>query len=620
MKKNSKTPLSFIQMTELKNKIQKEAIEAVMAEYALAKAEGRAPKATINLATGAGKTVTAYKLIFQNGEFKTILFMVPKQSLIDQSIEEFVNQGVEFDYCTVYTHGNVESVEELHAFLAQPTDRKKIVFAVYNSVGITEDKTSIFNDSDFVFDLAIYDECHRVAGKEISQFTSCVTDEVVKAHHKLFMTATVKFYLESEDASENLNEFSMKNTDIFGKIVKSVTVFEAIEMGILCNFETYLLEVSDEQIRKALRKKVMFYNAEAKGRHVATFYGVLNAYNQGARKIVVMYREIADANDFTRLFQYLQKSQGMFEGAVIGSVASSATRFDLGAPYQYPKGDKTIVIGNNKRKAQQWWLKEGPFCNAESAIAVSTPWIKEGEDVPCIDCIVFGDRFASPIDIIQIIGRALRWYPGKNIARIILPIMEGEANKVANVIQATVGSLQEKVDDFQITHVEHTTEHTPDPANGQNEEQETSDDHEANPRQARWIFTEDQDGMTTLVTNNEMSISVIHSTTSSELTRLEHEQMMQNIGLKVSHRFRQYLRDQRAEKFIDEQIGLINEKQQGLVTKNFNNRKIQTNQAYYEMYAKRYSLTIEKACEELSKHIVKIENLRNNFLGGMFQF
>jgi predicted helicase len=618
MNKKTKTALEYNQMIALKNKIQKEAIAAAISEFELAKQEGRAPKATINLATGAGKTRTAWKLIFENDQFQTILFMVPKQSLVDQSIDEFEEQGVEFDYCTVYTNGNVKDVNSLHAFLAQPTNNKKVVFAVYNSVGITEDKTSIFNESDFVFDLAIYDECHRVAGKEMGQFTSCVTDEIVKAHHKLFMTATVKFYLESED-DEDLNEFSMKNENIFGKIVYSITVFEAIEMGILCNFETYLLEVSDDHIRKALTKKVMFYDCEAKGQHVATFYGVLNAYNQGARKIVVMYREIADANDFTRLFQYLQSAEGMFEGAVIGSVASNVTRHELGAPYQYTnQSGKFTVIGNNKRKAQQWWLKQGPFCESESAIAVSTPWIKEGEDVPCIDCIVFGDRFASPIDIIQIIGRALRWYPGKNIARIILPIMEGESNRVAMAIQATIGSLQEKVDDFQITHIEHVNENTPDPANGQNEEETETND--STPREARWIFTEDQDGMTTLVTNGQMSISVIHSSTSSDLTRLEHEQMMQNIGLKVSNRFREYLRSQRAEKFINEQISLINENIEGFATKNTEKRKIKSNQTYFEMYAEKYGLSIDETAQELAKYMPKIENLRNNFLQSMFQF
>jgi predicted helicase len=608
---NSKKQLTKKQMIEVKNSIQSETITKVLAEYVACKKAGRPVKTTINLATGVGKTRTAWKLIFENDKFQTILFMVPKQSLVDQTIAEFMEQGIDFDYCTVYTQGDVKTVEELHQFLNRSTNGKKIVFAVYNSVGVTDERSTIFNDSPFIFDLAIYDECHRVAGKEMSQFTSCVADAVVKAHHKLFMTATVKFYLEGPD--ENLNEYSMQNEELFGKIAMSLTVFKAIELGILCPFETFLLEVNDSEIRKALRKNVEFYDSITKGRHVATFYGVLNAYNQGARKIIVMYRQISDANDFARLFQYLQRTSGLFQGATIGSVASSASRYELGAPYQYlNEAGQLVIIGNSKRKAQQWWLKYGPFCQSASAVATATPWIKEGEDVPCIDCIVFGDIFKSGIDIIQIIGRALRWYEDKNIARIILPIMQGEATSVATAIRATVGSLQENVSDFQITHVEHVNELTPDPANGQNPDEIT----EVTETTPRWIFSEDQDGITTLVTDNQLTFSVIHNANTPAATRLEHEHMMQVIGLRATNRFHEYSREQRAEKFIDEIIALLNDDNFRATSV----RKINSNDSYYERYANQYSISFDDAKKELSKQIYRIEALRNDFLNNLIQF
>lgn len=623
MKKNTMTVLNLKQMIAAKNKIQSTACKKTIAEFKKCVSLGIPAKATINLATGAGKTRTAYKLIFEYSDgISTVLFMVPKQSLIDQTIEEFKALGIDFEYATVYTNGNTKTVEELNSFLEMPTDKIKIVFAVYNSVGVSvnedgEFQDSIFNQSDYEFDLAVYDECHRVAGEKPGLFTSCVTDEIVKAKNKLFMTATVKVYTEG-DEDEDVNEFSMANTDIFGEIVYSLTVFEAIKLGILCNFQTFLLDIPDAALRRMLNKKVEYLGDIVKGRHLATAYGVINAYNQGSRKIVVMYRKKVDARDFTRLFKYMQDQMGLLEGAEIGSVASDVNPWELNAPNSYIVDGRVVEIKSNARKAQQWYLKHGPFVESPAAVVTSTPWLKEGEDVPCIDCIVFGDKMQSGIDIIQTIGRALRWFPGKEMATIILPIAEGEANKAARSIQTIIGNLNSEVEEFQIVTIENQTEsENPVRICGSCGETPCSCEKEDDTNSGnRWVFDSDQSGSTTLNVSSpgeegpNPSITFVHNNETSNEEQITHQRMMETVGLKVSNQYDKWKQQEAAKKHIDKIINLINGGITMLAHNDGPRVLLANNEPYINEFATQENITFEEANILLEKEITRLDKFR----------
>lgn len=624
MNKNTMTALTFSQMIEVKNRIQKEACEAVVKEFKLCKKEGRRMKAILNLATGAGKTRTAHTLVFKHmHSVNTILFMVPKISLVDQTIAEWKALDFDFEYATAYSEGDLKTIEDIQYFMSKESSVKKVVFAVYNSVGINNERgESNLTRSGVSFDLAIYDECHRAAGIEYGLFTSCADDLIVKADRKLFMTATVKEYQDTEEdefglGGENNNQFSMANSDIFGNVAYSLTIFEAIRLGILCNFQTYLLEVSDERIKKMLNKDMEFLGDIVKGRHLATAYAVINAYAKGARKIVVMYQQRADAHDFNRLFRFMQNELNVLQGATIGCVASDTTPTQLGAPRSYAdaNGETVVIKSNDNRKAQQWWLKYGPFCSSETAIATSSPWLKEGEDVPCIDCIVFGDRFNSGIDIVQIIGRALRYTETKQMAHIVLPIMEGEANEVARNIRTTIGNMQSEINEVQIIRAA-----APQPTSTEEREMEQVEqrERETEERTERWVFNNDSTNTTTLEVNQgEMTVEVIHDSTFTASAREQHDKMLQVVGLKLSNTYKRFLKDERAKNYVETIINTI----EGYGTESqyrTDKRTYNTNEFYYNDYASKYNVTIEEAKTQLEEFITKIENNRKKSLLGFF--
>jgi len=631
MKKNTITVLTLSEMIKVKNRIQREACIAIVKEWAKNKGLDLSMKAILNLATGVGKTRTSHKLIFEYlPEVQSILFMVPKISLVDQTITEWRARGIEFEYATFYCDGDISTVEDIQWFMNKPTNKKKVIFAVYNSVGETEARgKSNLTLSGVEFDLAIYDECHRAAGKEYGMFTSCAQDHIVSAKRKLFMTATVKEYFDDVDEEtnqliEDRNEFSMANTDIFGEVAYSLNIFEAIRLGILCDFQTYLLEIADDDIKKMLNTNLTFLGEDVKGRHLATAYSVVKIYNQGARKIVVAYREKQDAHDFNTLFNFMQRELGLLKGATLGCVASDATPSQLGAPTSYINENGDLVRINTNRKAQQWWLKYGPFCTSENAVATTSPWLKEGEDVPCIDCIVFGDRFTSGIDIIQMIGRALRWYEGKTMARIVLPITEGEANKAARQIRETVGSLTDNVNEVQIVVTKGSPSTlAPEPGPGPQPLPEPGEggDTDPEPTSGRWVFEDDTVDTTTLEINQgEMTVEVIHSNEFTPESRVTHDQMYEVVSLQMTGKYKRYLIEERARKFIDQALNQIQENVNNN-TYNTKKRRMRLNDEYYfQQYADTLGCSIEQGKKELVEtgQFKRIEEYRNSLIKNIF--
>ena len=68
------------------------------------------------------------------------------------------------------------------------------------------------------------------------------------------------------------------------------------------------------------------------------------------------------------------------------------------------------------------------FVNVDKALLTNARCLTEGVDVPKIDCVLFADPRQSKIDIVQAMGRALRYYKGKKYGYVLLPIVLYNAN------------------------------------------------------------------------------------------------------------------------------------------------------------------------------------------------
>jgi len=70
------------------------------------------------------------------------------------------------------------------------------------------------------------------------------------------------------------------------------------------------------------------------------------------------------------------------------------------------------------------------FINSEKAILTSARVLNEGINIPIIDSVCFIDPRMSVIDIVQCIGRALRLFLDKKLAKIYVPIIIEDINEI----------------------------------------------------------------------------------------------------------------------------------------------------------------------------------------------
>jgi hypothetical protein len=124
-------------------------------------------------------------------------------------------------------------------------------------------------------------------------------------------------------------------------------------------------------------------------------------------------------------------------------------------------------------------------------------------------------------------------------------------------------------------------------------------------RQVRWAFNQDQTETTRFETNQgEFSMTLIQDNTMDSESRNQHDMMLQSIGLKLTNQYRQYVIDERAKRFIDFKIYKFENLERRIAS------NIKSNFDYIKEYSEMYDITIEESENELSKYLMKIDNLR----------
>ena len=186
---------------------QDKAVEAVQ------KGLKNSDRGQLIMACGTGKTLTALHIA---EEYNKILYLVPSISLLKQTISEWhYNARKKHDYLVVCSDKTTTkedaSIMELPYEVTTDSDKisswkgkgeVNVVFSTYQSAG------------DGSYDIIIYDEAHRTAGKKGGQFSSSLD---IPARKRLFMTATPRIHKESikaKDIHDTL--YSMDDETIYG--------------------------------------------------------------------------------------------------------------------------------------------------------------------------------------------------------------------------------------------------------------------------------------------------------------------------------------------------------------------------------------------------------------------
>jgi type I restriction enzyme R subunit len=179
------------------------------------------------MATGTGKTYTAFNIIWRlwkNKTVKRVLFLADRNILVDQTIQndfrlfggvmKKLNRGLVDEY------GRIDTSYEIY-------------LGLYQAIMGTEDKEPIYDKfpKDF-FDLIVIDECHRGSAAEDSAW--CEVLDYLDSAHQLGMTATPK---ETKYVS---------NIHYFGEPVYTYSLRQGIEDGFLAPYKVVRVDLDHD--------------------------------------------------------------------------------------------------------------------------------------------------------------------------------------------------------------------------------------------------------------------------------------------------------------------------------------------------------------------------------------
>lgn len=238
---------------------------------AIAKGENRI---LIVMATGTGKTVTAFQIIHRlraAGLKKKILYLADRNILIDQTITQDFRP-----FKKVMTKVQGATIDSAY----------EIYMALYHQLVSNEEHTpDPFTQvkPDF-FDLIIVDECHRGSAKDDSAWRKVL--EYFNTATQIGMTATPK----AEEGANNL--------DYFGKPVYTYSLLQGIQDGFLAPYRVTNSFISidlqgfkpEEDERDIFGKEIeqRFYERKDIGRNIA----FIKRREVVARRITKMLHQI----------------------------------------------------------------------------------------------------------------------------------------------------------------------------------------------------------------------------------------------------------------------------------------------------------------------------------------
>lgn len=399
------------------------------------KAQGQ-QRVTLSLPCGTGKTIIASHLI-RKMMGKAIIF-VPTIELLSQTITRVRLDNPTVPIMAVCSDTTLSSesaptevTEAKVVELPVTTDPKELVdhltthssclvVSTYASAEVVADATA---QAHIMWDVMVCDEAHRTAGLAHRLWALPVNNGAIPAIFRLFMTATTRVIPPphvSEDwpDADNIPIISMDSLEDYGPHVPIITLREAINKGILSDYEVAIIAVPDKDVMELLESNNTTY-AALDAQAAATQLALLHAHDTHPQlqAILAFHNRIIDSKQWCRQFRALAKVDGR---------AADIEVFHVDG----------YTAGPYRKRALN------ALRNPETQVVVSNCRLfSEGVDVPALDAVLFAAPRTSTPDIVQIVGRALRKHPGceNSKAMIILPVVHSDKSTTdeASVISHT---------------------------------------------------------------------------------------------------------------------------------------------------------------------------------------
>jgi predicted helicase len=302
---------TFTPKRKEKKEHQEQALEAILAGL------HEHDRVTAVMACATGKTLVALWLA-ERMKTKRILVLVPSLALIRQTLHEWLREtkwerprfiavcsdptvakGVE-DALIVHQRDLdfpvTTDVGEVRGFLATTSDGAEIVFSTYQSAHVVGEACRGMKP----FDLGIFDEAHKTAGREGASFGFALENRNTEIAKRVFLTATPRHYdvRKKDKEGDKALIYSMDQPRTYGPIVHTLSFAEAARRGIICNYKIIISIVTSDMINADLlsRGEVIVEGDVIRARTVANQIAIQKACEEhDLKKIFSFHRSVASA-------------------------------------------------------------------------------------------------------------------------------------------------------------------------------------------------------------------------------------------------------------------------------------------------------------------------------------
>ncbi len=413
-------------------------------------------RATALMACGTGKTLVALWVAEKVAQASSlcsptsqagmhaplILVLVPSLALLRQTLHEWARETSWHSFahlcvCSDPTVTKPDSDElvvrptdldfpvttdsaQVRAFLAAKFDGVKVVFSTYQSAHVVAAGVAVAGVADpgFAFDLAIFDEAHKTAGREGVHFGFALKDENLAIKKRLFLTATPRHYdVRRRDKEGDARlVYSMDVPEVYGPVAHKLTFAEAARRGVICDYRVIISVVTSEMVNDHLLRhgEVIVKGDAVKARHVASQLALQAAVEKhGVGKIFTFHRSVASAASFVGQAPRLPGNRSG-RPTTAESIANHLPGFGC-----------FHVNGSMPTSERENIMTE--FRAAPRAVISNARCLTEGVDVPAVDMVAFLTPKRSRVDIVQATGRAMRKAPGKTIGYVLVPLFVEQA-------------------------------------------------------------------------------------------------------------------------------------------------------------------------------------------------
>ncbi|MFI0901877.1 Helicase associated domain protein [Streptomyces sp. NPDC020983] len=374
-------------------------------------------RASVVAACGTGKTLIAARTATRLAPRGRVLVLVPTLDLLAQTARVWRAAGRKGPAVAVCSarqaldHDPVggdtpmtTSPQELAARLPQDLAGPVTVYATYASLHAVTTAHHAFDLPPW--DMVVVDEAHRTAGRLGKAWSAVHHDDQVPAARRLYLTATPRVWDRDTGSDEDGPDepvASMDDETVFGPVAYRLTLSDAIDLGLLADYQILVPVVTDTDLRDwlATGPRAGADGVRLAGRQVAVLRAIADHH---LRRVLTFHHRVADARAFATTL-----------ADTAHTLPSTLRPAGLWAQW---------ISGNHNPQVRRRLLIEfAQHPEGSTAVLSNARVLGEGIDVPAIDAVAFTDPKDSPVDTVQAVGRALRQTPGAGKkATLIVPV------------------------------------------------------------------------------------------------------------------------------------------------------------------------------------------------------